>query len=604
MSKKTIVLADNSYTIRRIVELSFSEEQEIELVTFENSLNLKEKLVELRPEIILVDIKLPEFSGYDVCKFVQETESLKHTRVFLLKGGFEPVDESLLRGLRYVDIITKPFDSNALVANIKKLLAETSAQTPPPMPEEVPSSLPEDMAEIGGMPESDEDISFSDIKEEINSEPMAVNDMMKPGAMQYGDEEILPSEEITRAQPEKDNLTPTLNDADENPFDDEISPAQTREAPAGSLTDEEFNIKENIQAQENELAIGSLTVEELDIKKKIEERKKQQPEPGAMDFADMGAVDTHGGMETNEMIPGPKLDNDFGDLKLEPDIPQPPQPEPSPPADMGGGEDLFAFGDQEPQPPTPEPPAAPAPPPPPEPTPAPAPEPPTFNIEDQEDLFAPPPAPPAAQEPEPPAAQAPSTGQLDMDFEAPSEMPKEEPIDFGGLELERNEFDEGPPPSKLELEPMKPEFGAGDEYELPPVEAAPKVEPEPPKAEPEPPQAGEAPPVTWEEEAPASVQTVEFTRPPEPPKMEEPVEPAEEIPPQAPPTPKAPPAPQAPPQPPQAPQISEEQILKRVEDRLSTSIKEMLWEIVPQVAEKLIKKEIDELKAETEKSYQ
>ncbi len=56
MSRKTIVLADNSYTIRRIVELSFSDETDIELVTFENGLNLKEKLVELRPQIILVDI--------------------------------------------------------------------------------------------------------------------------------------------------------------------------------------------------------------------------------------------------------------------------------------------------------------------------------------------------------------------------------------------------------------------------------------------------------------------------------------------------------------------------------------------------------------------
>ena len=124
MSKKTIVLADNSYTIRRIVELSFSDETDIELLTFENGLNLREKLLELQPKIVLVDIKLPEFNGYDVCAFIQGTEALKHTKVFLLKGGFEPIDEGLLKGLEYEDIITKPFDSNALVANIKKLLEE------------------------------------------------------------------------------------------------------------------------------------------------------------------------------------------------------------------------------------------------------------------------------------------------------------------------------------------------------------------------------------------------------------------------------------------------------------------------------------------------
>ena len=87
MSKKTIVLADNSYTIRRIVELSFSEEENIELVSFENSINLREKLVELKPAIVLVDIKLPEFNGYDVCRFINSADSLKQTQVFLLKGG-------------------------------------------------------------------------------------------------------------------------------------------------------------------------------------------------------------------------------------------------------------------------------------------------------------------------------------------------------------------------------------------------------------------------------------------------------------------------------------------------------------------------------------
>jgi len=57
MSEKTILLADNSYTIRRIVELSFSEVEGIELVSFENSLNLKEQLLELINRRIHYDIK-------------------------------------------------------------------------------------------------------------------------------------------------------------------------------------------------------------------------------------------------------------------------------------------------------------------------------------------------------------------------------------------------------------------------------------------------------------------------------------------------------------------------------------------------------------------
>lgn len=351
MSKKTIVLADNSYTIRRIVELSFSEEQEIELITFETSHNLKEKLLELRPHVVLVDIKLPEFNGYSVCRFVQENDSLKHTRVFLLKGGFEPIDEAQLQGLNYVDIITKPFDSNALVGNIKKLLEEMpdagtvgAGAAPAPQPEILPSSLPEpdDLPEIDTMPPADSDISFSDVKEEIDTDGLLADDFSPtPGAIP--EDEILPSEEITQAQSshERDTLSaPPPQDDIDNPFADEM--------PGGeSLTEEELNIKRNIEIQEKELEIGSLTVEEINIKQQLERQAQAQQQPGADPFAPSESKDS----DTSELFPE-------GTLDVSPPPPPPegetlpsmpdPMPEPMPePAVQDFGQD---FG----QPPAPE----------------------------------------------------------------------------------------------------------------------------------------------------------------------------------------------------------------------------------------------------------
>ncbi len=122
MSKKVIVLADNSYTIRRIVELSFSEIENIEVRSFENGSGIKEKLLQLAPAVVIVDVKLPEFNGYDVCRFINETPTLKNCRVFLMKGSFEPVDNEMIKNLKYEDIITKPFDSNALVGVVMKIV--------------------------------------------------------------------------------------------------------------------------------------------------------------------------------------------------------------------------------------------------------------------------------------------------------------------------------------------------------------------------------------------------------------------------------------------------------------------------------------------------
>lgn len=236
MSKKVIVLADNSYTIRRIVELSFSEIEDVEVRSFESGAGIQDRLLQLAPAVVIVDVKLPEFSGYDVCRFINETPALKDCRVFLMKGSFEPVDSEMIRPLRYEDIITKPFDSNALVDTVMKVVrrGEPAAAA---FPGEGPTTFPEDFPEIETeMPES-EDISFSDIRGE-----MEVPAAHRPAAAPPPErEEILPSEEITQTQPAKDNLTPQeaeeplKNPFDEEPAFEEINTTAPAAAPSAPL---------------------------------------------------------------------------------------------------------------------------------------------------------------------------------------------------------------------------------------------------------------------------------------------------------------------------------------------------------------------------------
>ncbi|MCP5052993.1 MAG: response regulator [bacterium] len=643
MSKKTIVLADNSYTIRRIVELSFSEEKEIELVSFENSLNLREKLLELRPQIVLADIKLPEFNGYEVCKFVQESESLQHTKVFLLKGGFEPVDEEILKSLRYVDIITKPFDSNALVSNIKKLLEDmpeqeagaapvapaaaaapataTAAPSPPPAAlEEMPSSLPEGLPEINAMPGPEGDISFSDIKEEIDSEGILAGDDFSSSPSPFPDDEVLPSEEITQAQSsqlERDNLvTPSSEDID-NPFKEDAPGEGQGGQSAGSLTEEELNIKRNIAIQEKELEIGSLTLEEINIKKVLDEQKaRQAQDPPGMEIEsgmpDMGpGIDLGAPPEinlpepeepepdTSELFPSGNLDSvpletpvaeDFPS-----DIPEPSEPDPEPSLPFVGedpkapvqiGDDLFG---STPDPSQPDPPDMPTV----EPVvdPFTAPEQPSFGAV-EEQLFSEEPGmpevdyepvsestPPLEAAP-PQMAEIPETPEM-PEFPAPAapdtmESFATQKMQVPGMEVET----ETPPPPALEdlpgVESAAASTSAMDDFQAPKI---PEPEPLAFDEPPEPPMAETEP-----EELVTAVPEVSVATPePEPLAItEEPVtqEPGGAV-----------------------SGIQTDEILDKVQDKLTDAIKEVLWEIVPPLAEKIIKEEIETLKAKTEKAF-
>jgi DNA-binding response OmpR family regulator len=232
MSKKVVVLADNSYTIRRIVELSFSEIENIEVRSFENGSAIKEKLLQLSPAVVIVDIKLPELNGYDLCRFVNETPSLNRTRVFLMKGSFEPVDNDMIKNLKYEDIITKPFDSNALVSAVMKIVNQEGSASE--IVSEGPDTFPEDFPEIETDAPESEGISFSDIHGEMQAPPVAERPLS--GGQGLEREEILPSEEITQGtQPLKDNLMPQeTEEALKNPFEEEPAFEEISAAPSAA----------------------------------------------------------------------------------------------------------------------------------------------------------------------------------------------------------------------------------------------------------------------------------------------------------------------------------------------------------------------------------
>ena len=261
MSKHRVLLADSSYTIRRIVELSFSEESDIELITFESGNPLKEKLNELNPSVVLVDIRLPEFNGYQVCKFINENEGLSNTRVFLLKGGFEPVNEDLLKELKYHEIVTKPFDSNALVKSVKEVLSSEAAPAAPPVgDEEISDSFPEDLPEISGFEEEAVDeISFSDVNDVVTSEPEATP-KKKSDTEDFVRDDVLPSEEITQgAQPERDDtLRPDTAEDMANPFQEDA-----KESNIDELLERE--IERERQAHEDPPEMGTPQAEAFDF---------------------------------------------------------------------------------------------------------------------------------------------------------------------------------------------------------------------------------------------------------------------------------------------------------------------------------------------------
>ncbi len=110
LAGRKLLLADDSPTIQKVVELTFADEG-VEVISVGSGTEALEKLAETQPDVVLADAYMPLPNGYEICKFIKQNAELKHIPVMLLVGSFEPFDEAEARRVGADDILTKPFQS-------------------------------------------------------------------------------------------------------------------------------------------------------------------------------------------------------------------------------------------------------------------------------------------------------------------------------------------------------------------------------------------------------------------------------------------------------------------------------------------------------------
>lgn len=125
-AKPKLLLADDSVTIRRVVEMTFAEEN-IEVFTASDGESAMLKFVETQPDIVLAHVGLPGTNGYQICEMIKQDETTRHIPVLLLVGSFEPFDEREASRVMADDRLTKPFASvRDLSAKVKEMLGQAS----------------------------------------------------------------------------------------------------------------------------------------------------------------------------------------------------------------------------------------------------------------------------------------------------------------------------------------------------------------------------------------------------------------------------------------------------------------------------------------------
>lgn len=120
---QTIVLADDEEHLGYMVKFKL-ERAGYEVVWTTSGTEALEAIRTGRPQLVVLDVMMPDLSGYEVLELLKADETLREIPVVLLTARSQ--EDDIVRGIELgaADYVTKPFRPAELLARIKRLLPE------------------------------------------------------------------------------------------------------------------------------------------------------------------------------------------------------------------------------------------------------------------------------------------------------------------------------------------------------------------------------------------------------------------------------------------------------------------------------------------------
>ncbi|MCZ6726554.1 MAG: response regulator [Acidobacteria bacterium] len=250
---KRILLADDSLTIQKVVELTFMDE-DFEVDAVGSGGEAIERLEQELPSILIADIHMPGPSGYEVCRRAKEMSN--DLPVLLLIGTFETLDEDEIVACGADGNLKKPFDSQELLQLVREMTAGaaptvTSGAQGLEATAQAEAELPDDEAPAASEPAADDQavssVGFDLIREGLQGEPeVAPVDLA---------EEVAPETESFADETGGDDIEDSVEaliEKDASVFDSALEDESTPddpEKPALSASDEPVEAAEEIGAE-------------------------------------------------------------------------------------------------------------------------------------------------------------------------------------------------------------------------------------------------------------------------------------------------------------------------------------------------------------------
>jgi two-component system, chemotaxis family, response regulator PixG len=117
-----IACIDDSPTVLDEIERFLGDRGKYQLTRLEEPIKASAAILRLKPDLILMDITMPNINGYKLCSLFRSSEALAHTPIIMVTGNKGLVDQVRAKMVGATDYLTKPFTQEKLLEMVEKYL--------------------------------------------------------------------------------------------------------------------------------------------------------------------------------------------------------------------------------------------------------------------------------------------------------------------------------------------------------------------------------------------------------------------------------------------------------------------------------------------------
>ena len=120
---KKILIIDDEVDFTHFVKKGLDASGEFEAEAFNDAKNIVERVKVFGPDLILLDLMMPNIGGFEVCEMLNRDKDTQNIPIIVISalGGYTDIKRAYKLGV--IGYLTKPFDFDQLVSEIKKALS-------------------------------------------------------------------------------------------------------------------------------------------------------------------------------------------------------------------------------------------------------------------------------------------------------------------------------------------------------------------------------------------------------------------------------------------------------------------------------------------------